>query len=318
VSLTLTSQPYVDSKARVKRGNLPVSLFLFLLLLLSLAAVAADQFVSPVLYTSSPLWALAICALLVWRRGPAVSESPLEATIGFSLPRISLFIAGHLVLIALALSAKVVAAAGTESPAGWLLAALKLLVLVPTLFLLPLKSWRKVLKAYSSECIAAAIVLLTFFPTRILIAIWPQYVQALGKSVFWIAGLFVPGLTYSGWLTPTFGGPSLDLTIIRACSGLAGVELFDYLFAFIAVLDWNRLRKGRAALAYFSGIAAMLVGNALRLAFLIVLGNRGFAQQVAQFHISAGWLFFAMVFLVYLAAVYRSMLVRSAPSLARA
>jgi exosortase/archaeosortase family protein len=315
VSLALTSQANLDSRTRVKRGNLPVSLFLFLLLLLSLAAVAADQFFTPVLYTSSPLWALAICAVLVWRRGLAGSPaSPGEATFEFGFLRVGLFLVAHVVLVAVALRSRFAWASGAISATGWALAALKLVVLAPPLLLLPLKAWAKVLRTYAPELVAAAIVLFTFFPGRVLNAIWPQYVQALGRSVFWIAGLFVPGLTYSGWLTPTIAGPSLDLTIIRACSGLSGIELFDCLFAFIAILDWNRLRKWRMALAYFAGVAVMIVGNALRLVFLIVLGNCGFARQVARFHISAGWLFFSAVFLVYLAAVYRSLLRERQPN----
>jgi exosortase/archaeosortase family protein len=296
----------------VKRGNLPVSLFLFLVLLLSLAAVAADQFLAPALYTSSPIWALSICAVLIWRRGltrPAAGSG--EEKFEFSFLRTALFVVAHVVLVAVALRSRFVWSVGGVSATGWLFAVLKLMVLAPLLLLAPARSWGKVLRVYAPELIAAAIILFTFFPVRIFDAIWPQYVSALGRSVFWLASLFVSGLRYTGSLTPTIYGPNLDLTILPACSGLSGIELFNCLFAFIAILDWNRLRKGATALAYFAGLAVMLIGNALRIAFLIVLGNRGFTEQVARFHVSAGWLFFSAVFLVYLAIVYRSLLLKT-------
>jgi exosortase/archaeosortase family protein len=294
----------------VQQGSLSAPLFVFLLLLLTLAAAAADQFVAPVLYTSSPLWALAVCAALVWRKGLAADASGLNVgSLEFSPLRVAGFAAAHVVLIALALRVSFAPPVSVPST-GWLLAALKLLVVAPALLLLPLKSCVRLLRSYSAEFFAGVIVLLTFFPVRILNAIWPLYVQALGKVVFWISGIFVSGLSYSATLNPTIAGPNLDLTIIPACSGLSGIELFDCLFALIAVLDWNRLNKRRTAVAYFAGVAAMLIGNALRIASLIVLGNHGFATSVARFHLSAGWLFFAVVFLVYLGFTYRHLLVR--------
>jgi hypothetical protein len=38
------------------------------------------------------------------------------------------------------------------------------------------------------------------------------------------------------------------------------------------------------------------------------LGNHGFADSVSRFHISAGWIFFSVVFLVYLSMMYGWML----------
>jgi len=325
VSLTFTSHSNLRAKTFVEQGSLSVSVFALLALILTLGAVAADQFAAPILYSSSPLWALAIMAALVWRRGETrlgreaqsrgFQLSSEAAAFRFSGVRIVLFAAGHvlLVLAAHALRGAVALAAGTISPAGWIIAALKMLVLAPTAVLIPLKRWRNLLRTYSTECVAAAVVLFTFFPGRVITAIWPWYGQILSKTVLAVSGLFVPGLTYAASFTPTIQGPYLDVTILLACSGISGLELFDCLFAFVAILDWNRLRKRRTLAAYFLGIAAMLLGNVLRLVFLVVLGNRGFADAVAQFHISAGWLFFTVVFLLYLAFVYRSLLVKPTP-----
>ncbi len=153
---------------------------------------------------------------------------------------------------------------------------------------------------YFPEALAALVVLLTYFPSRALEALWPWYGPLLGRFVYTLARIFVPGLAYLGDSNPAFSGPDLDVTIVPECSGINGIELFDYLFGVVAFLDWNRLRKGRALCACGAGLLAMLLGNAIRITSFVVLGNYGFAEIVSRFHTSAGWIFFSVVFLVYL------------------
>jgi exosortase/archaeosortase family protein len=312
VSLTFTSERNFRSQTLFQQGNLTVPQFAFLASLLTLGACAADQFVAPALYSTSPLWAAAVCAALVWRRGD-IEFQRLEGAvnIGFSFERIALFVAAHafLVSLALLLPAALEQLAGTVASMGLITAGLKVSVLLPTLLLLPRERWPIVARTYAAEGIASLIVLFTFFPGRFLAAIWPWYGQVLGSLVFFVSGLFVHGITYAAALSPTIHGPGLDVTILPACSGITGIELFDYLFAFVALLDWNRLRKGRALLAYFGGIAVMLAGNGLRIVSFVVLGNHGFAEVVARFHLTAGWIFFSVLFLVYLFSIYRNLLV---------
>jgi exosortase/archaeosortase family protein len=282
-----------------------------LLLLLTLAAAAADQFVAPAIYSSSPLWAIAACLVLVWRRGGARFE-PVDGTenLDFPFARVAAFAFAHVLLVSAAriLHGTVEPVAGTISVAGWLIAGFKFSVLLPTLLLLPWARWRILSRVYRSEGIAALVVLITFFPGKILATIWPWYGQALGSLVFALSGLFVHGLTYTSALAPALHGPDLDVTILPSCSGISGIELFDYLFALVLIVDWNRLRKGRTLIAYFAGIAVMFAGNALRIATFVILGNRGFADTVARFHLSAGWIFFSLVFLAYLSFTYRKLL----------
>ena len=327
MSLTFTSESNLRSQIFPRQGNLAVPQFFLLVLLLTLSAVAADQFAAPALYSSSPLWAVVACMALVWRRGEighnrrelaSTSDSSFEREIetgrfGFSFGRTAAFAAAHVGLISAAriLQPSLGPVAGTFSTAGWIIAALKLFVFLPTLLLLPFSRWRILARAYAAEIIAALVVLFTFFPSRILATIWPWYGQVLGKLVFACSTLFVHGLTYTGALAPTVHGPDLDVTILLACSGISGIELFDYLFAFVTLLDWNRLRKGRTLVAYFAGMAVMFLGNALRIAAFVILGNRGFADAVARFHLSAGWIFFSGVFLAYLSLTYRKLLVSS-------
>ena len=314
VSLTVVPQATSSSHASLRLGNRLVPGTFFLTLLLTLAAIAADQFVAPALYTSSPLWATAACLLLVWRRGDPLG-SALDPVAGsrnmrLSTARIAMFCGAHalLVLAALATQGALQPVAGTSTTGGWIVAALKLSTLAPTFLLLPPAEWRIFWRAYKAEAVAAIVVLFTFFPSRMINSIWPWYGQALGKFVFFLSQTVVPSLAYRSSLTPTLAGPHLDVTILLACSGIDGVRLFDYLFAFVVFLDWNWLRKGRALLAYFAGIAVIVFGNALRITSFVVLGNHGFAKFVARFHLSAGWIFFTLVFLAYLSLIYRHLL----------
>jgi exosortase/archaeosortase family protein len=205
--------------------------------------------------------------------------------------------------------------AGTTTILGALFAVAKLSVLAPTILLLPLSRWKELLSPYRPEIAAAFIVLLTYFPGRAIEELWPWYGQALGRFVYALSRIFAHGIGFIGNSNPTLTGPDLDVTIILACSGINGIELFDYLFGAVAILDWNRLRKGRALAGYLLGLFAMLFGNALRITSLVVFGNRGFAELVAHYHIAAGWIFFSVVFLVYLSATYTWMLKKKSAAL---
>ena len=294
MSLTNTTDASVPLHWTIHSGSLPAPRSFLLALLLTLAVIAADQFAAPVLYTTSPLWAAVACLLLIWRRGESsLLSADTSLYVAFSRNRLTLFLAAHvlLVLAARSLAGSLQPLVGTPTIPGALLAMAKLGVLVPTLFLFPRVAWGKIAHEYSSECLATLIVLTTFFPRRALEMLWPFYSQGLGRFVFILARLVVPGLGYVKTLTPTLTGPNLDVTIIPECSGIDGLELFDFLFAFVAICDWNRLRKGRALFAYFAGLTVMLLGNALRITSLVVSGNHGFADLVSRFHISVGCFF---------------------------
>ena len=315
MSLSNPPDPGILLHREFQPGSFQAPRFLLLALVLTAIAIAADQFAAPVLYSSSPLWATATCLLLVWQRGasPLVSgETPI--VFRFSMRRVAVFVAAHvaLTLVARWLSVALQPVAGTVTAGGALIAAGKLIVLLPTIALLPLAQWKKLTRTYRAEGVAALVVLLTYFPGRAIGTLWPWYGQALGRVVFTLSRLVAPGIGYVSNLNPTLTGADLNVTIILACSGSNGLELFDYLFGLVALLDWNRLQKSRALAGYFAGIAAMLLGNTLRITSLVVLGNRGFAGIVSRYHISAGWIFFSVVFLIYLSIAYPWMLKKRA------
>jgi exosortase/archaeosortase family protein len=311
VSPANTPDASLHSNGFYQSGSVSAPRFLLLALVLTIIGVAADQFAAPILHSTSPLWATMACLLLVWRRGK-ISLSPGDPDLEFSISiaRLAAFLATHgvLILSARALNSAFQASSGAMTFGGTLVAASKLWVLAPTIILFPLAAWKKIAAVYFPEAIAGFVVLLTFFPSRALEAFWPWYGQLLGRFVHTLARIFVPKLAYLAASNPTLSGPELDVTIIPDCSGINGAELFDYLFGVVALFDWNRLRKGRVLLAYFAGLCAMVLGNAIRITSFVVLGNHGFSESIARFHISAGWIFFSAVFLVYLSMTYGWML----------
>ncbi len=301
------------SRGSLRSTSLSGPRFLLQALALTLLASALDQLAAPILHSSSPLWATTACLLLVWRRD-RIPLSPGDPSFQLSIStrRLTGFLGAHgaLILSARWLSSALQTAPGALTVTGTLLAAWKLCVLAPTIILFSAAAWKKIARAYSPEGIAGLVVLVTFFPNRALSAFWPWYGQALGRFVYTLARVFVPGLAYLGNSNPTLDGADLGVTIVPDCSGINGLELFDYLFGIVAFFDWNRLRKSRALVAYCAGLLTILLGNAIRITSFVVLGNHGFAESVSRFHIPAGWIFFSAVFLVYLSLTYHWILDR--------
>ena len=223
--------------------------------------------------------------------------------------RLSAFVAMHVALVLLSRSFASAAEpfAGTPTFQGTLVGLCKLAVLIPTVVLFSFSYWKQLLRAYSSEATAALLVLSINVPGRVLESLWPWYGRVLGWFVFVLARSFVPGMTYEIGPEPTLVGPLQDTIIVPLCTGISAFELLGYIFGLIILLDWNRLRKGRAFLVYFGCLFFMLVSNAFRIASLVVLGNRGFADFVSRIHASAGLIFFCSVFLIYLSLTYKWM-----------
>lgn len=188
------------------------------------------------------------------------------------------------------------------------LAVLKYLILLPTIVLLPAEAWYRFERLYRAEWMAAMIAILTFRPSRICALLWPRYSVLLARSIYALAAPFVSGLRYVGAEFPTLKGPALDTTITFACGGLLIVELFQWLFAIIAIVDWNRLRRGRTLVAYFMGICLLLLANVFRIALLVIAGNRFSADLVVSQHLPASWFVIAVALVIYVLLVYPWML----------
>jgi len=285
-------------------------------LLLCLGVIGLDYLVSPALYNGSTLWASAAVLLLVFRRGQAPgSDAAGLAVAKLSGSRLVIFLALHALIIAIGRysSAAFTTAAASDAGAAALLAATKLLILLPGVVLFTRSDWPSLLRRYRAEFLAALVVLFTFFPYRLFHTIWPAYSQVVASLAYYGAKPFVAGLGFLSHPIPTILGPQLNLQIIFWCSGFSALAMFDTLVALVAVLDWNELNHKRLLIAYFAGAFAILGANVVRISLLVIVGNL-IAPKYAmgRFHVNAGWVFFAVVYLLILAISYRWML-RTAP-----
>ena len=281
-------------------------------MLLTAFALAMDYRVVPALYNGSTLWATGVFLVLVYRgKGRPVDDAGAAELLPPSWGRLLAFGSLHALLLGVASLARTpLATAGSAySLNATATAAAKFLVLVPTWVLFPASQWRLLWRRYHSELLAALVVLLTFFPYRLFMLVWPRYSAVLGRLVYLGALPFVPGLEYVAAANPGVVGPKLWVEIGFYCSGIEGVYLFDYLFGLIVLLEWNRLNKRRALAGYGLGLAAILAANVLRIILMVVIGNLiSPAIGADRFHVHAGWVFFSVAFLVFLRASYSWML----------
>ena len=282
----------------------------FLVAVASLFLLSIDFLLAPALRNTSFLLATALFSSLVIRR---LSLQPDDKTtdttqVPLSPLRLTIFCFLHLALIALGNLLGSRDAVYDPSCSGLLLAAAKVLVFLPTAVLLTRQTRQSLLRQFRPELIASGIALLTYFPFRLFLAAWPFYSTLLAHAVQFLAGLFVNGLVYVPGTSPTITGPVLDVHILFGCSGLDGMRLFQILFFLVLVCDWDRMRRWRTLAGYAAGLTAMLLANAMRIAAMVVIGNRISADLVMRYHLEAGWVYVTAVFLLFLLLSYRWLL----------
>ena len=157
------------ARQRSRLASFPAGSSVFLALLLALIAISADQIASPIFRTTSPLLATLALLLFVWRRGPSpLWDASVTRERSLSVWRLAGFFASHLALIYLSRSLAPVAQSfsGSATFSGTVVGLGKLAILAPTLLLLPLHSWKRLVRAYRPEAIVAILVLTINVPAR--------------------------------------------------------------------------------------------------------------------------------------------------------
>jgi exosortase/archaeosortase family protein len=280
----------------------------------ALFSLSLDFLLAPALRNTSFLLATTLFFLLVVRR---LSVHPVEIALDktpapLSPLRLTIFCFLHLPLFALANLLSSPDALYDGSYRGFPLASAKLLVFLPPAVLLTRRTWQSLLRQFRPELIASGLALMTYFPFRLFVVAWPFYSTLLARTVHLLGGLLVTGLGYAPGASPTITGPVLDVHILFACSGLDGLRLFQLLFFLLLVCDWDRLRRWRTLTGYAAGLGLMLAANAIRIATMVVVGNRISADLVVRYHLEAGWVYVTAVFLLLLLVSYRWLLAPAA------
>lgn len=272
-------------------------------------AVGLDYELAPAWYSSSTLCALAVLLLLAYRESRRVAPAP-KAVPFPSWPRLVIFGTLHAALILagrFSAASLQSAALHYSTPASAIVLA-KLIVFFPSLAFFSRREWMESGRRFRSEMIAAAIVLFTFFPYRLFQLFYWPYSSLLGRTVYRISHFFVPYIAYAPGFEPVILGHFLNVRIIFGCLGADGVNLFDWLFGLVLLLEWNRFNKRRALLCYLAGIAAILSANVTRIVLMVLVGNLISPDVVERTHLQAGWIFFSCVFVAFLFFAYPYML----------
>jgi exosortase/archaeosortase family protein len=266
---------------------------------LSILAVFVDVRVVPELYSARPFVALVAFAVLILVSNQSRRDSS-------TLPRLSgtrvfVFACLHLLIIAIAyyFAAGIDSVSHSYTLIASTLSAARILVVLPTLVLLPFEA--KFYRRFASELIAATIVLLVFFPARYFQLIWPWYSKALTTGAVLVSGIFVPGTHVVDSPGLTVVGPSVDMVVDFSCSGIMGMNLFHLLFGIIVAVEWNRLHKGRALICFVLGGLAFVVANFLRLNLLFLIGNLISKDINLDF---LGWVIFGITFYILMKITY--------------
>jgi exosortase/archaeosortase family protein len=281
-------------------------------LLACLVVILLDYAFVPALYNSSMLWATAALLILIFRRGQSASASFEK----FDLPslakwQIAVFVGSQFAIIALGrrFSVELSSTGPSDSAGAAMLGAAKLLVFLPGLVLFAASDWGRLARRYRVEILAAVVVLLTFFPYRLMHTFWPVYSEWIAKITYYGAKPFVAGIRLVNERLPTIYGPRLALAIGFECAGFSALAAFDTLIALIAVVDWNILSPKRLLITYCAGCVTILAANIVRMSLLVIAGNLiGPQYATGRFHVNAGWVFFAMVYFAIFSVSYKWML----------
>ncbi|HEY3827209.1 MAG TPA: exosortase E/protease, VPEID-CTERM system [Bryobacteraceae bacterium] len=192
----------------------------------------------------------------------------------------------------------------------WFAAGLLGIVLAAIAFI-PARLWLAMIRATGYVWIAAAIG--SFAAWRLVYPLWSIWQNVGWKpatdATFALATLllkpFFPGLI-SDRAATILGTPTFAVRIEGACSGIEGAGLM-----LVFCIGWlcifrRDYRFPRALLVIPAGMTVMFLGNSVRIAALILIGNAG-APGIAMggFHSQAGWIVFNVVALGFSLAVPR-------------
>jgi len=273
------------------------------------AALAVESLLFPPLFSLSVVLAFTVFVLLAVRqkeRFDLLSAAPALRWI-----RLTLFLGLHAGLLATAWKYLPTgeAAAYDLSYGGLLAPALRLLALAPALALYPLRYWLQLATALRAETVAALVVLFTYFPYRLSAMLWEHTQNDLAALVHLCLTPLFSDTFHLLAEPPLVGTMRYPVSLIYYCSGIQGIFLFQGLFGLLVLWDWKRLRAGRVLTAYAGGLVLMEAANVVRILTLITAGTLAQEAEMAEaVHLNAGWIYFTLTFIGFLALTYRWML----------
>jgi exosortase/archaeosortase family protein len=129
-------------------------------------------------------------------------------------------------------------------------------------------------------------------------SLWPYFSGGVAGILYYLFGLFYDNVSLvSNPAGPLLSVNSFAATIGAPCSGIDSFLMFAGLYALIFLLDYRKLNKPRAILAFFIGLIGTYCFNILRI-FLLFLTGIYISPQfaVGLFHQNIGWILFILYF----------------------
>ncbi len=164
------------------------------------------------------------------------------------------------------------------------------------LALIPWIVWRQAKRITGHLWIfGAAAAGLACASTPLIRSLW----EPAAKSTFWLVRLMLSSVVSDMVVQPErmrLGTKRFAVIIADECSGLEGIGLLLIFGALWLILFRDELRFPRALILLPIGVAVLYLGNAVRIAALVLIGDAG-ARDIAVrgFHSQAGWISFNLV-----------------------
>ena len=162
---------------------------------------------------------------------------------------------------------------------------------------------RYFLKNYRKEIGYFVIFTMGFFFLMLLVQnAWSYFSSSISEILYRIFSLFFDNVTYkpfvSSFTMSEGGGPLLGINnftalIGKPCSGIDSLLLFTSVFTLLMVLDYKRVYKVRAAIAFVIGAIGMFIVNLVRILLLFIVGAYIDPKlAIGLFHTNIGWILF--------------------------
>jgi exosortase E/protease (VPEID-CTERM system) len=175
--------------------------------------------------------------------------------------------------------------------------------------MVPPAGWPRLVRRGRGILLAGVVVAVVALPAALLFqSEWDD----LSRPTLWVSSHLVQLFASDAVCDPetrTLGTTAFRVTVAPHCSGYEGMGLIAaYLGAYLWVFRRD-LRFPRALLLLPLGIAAVWVANAVRIAALVLIGDRVSPQlALGGFHSQAGWIGFSAVALGLVGVSHRSRL----------
>jgi exosortase E/protease (VPEID-CTERM system) len=184
--------------------------------------------------------------------------------------------------------------------------------------MIPPSTWPTLLRRARGILLAGVVIGIVALPAALL---FQREWEDLSLPTLWFSSHLIHLVTRDAVCDPetrTLGTSAFQVTVAPQCSGYEGMGLIGVFLGAYLILFRRDLKFPRALLLVPVGMAAVWVLNAVRIAGLVLMGDRvSPALAMGGFHSQAGWLGFSAVAVGLVAFAHRSQLVARNPVVVR-